>query len=265
MSRNLDKIKAVFFDFGGTLVNSNTLDGNGRRKAIEKFLRIYKLDYEVSMYLPLAKDACKKAREAQDKKFNSLPLKSLDSQKSGEFYVETFCKELLLLIGKGSKDNIIKQMYKAYLNGVATSDSLFPGTKETLGLLKEKYKLGVISNDMVEHARKPLRYSGLTSIFDLIVISGAEGVGIIKPDAEIFLRALRRLKVKPEEAVMVGDSLADDVKGAKNIGMISVWIDRSGKKRNLSSEPDFIINDIKDLCNYLCLGDTYCRFFRLKK
>jgi len=48
-------------------------------------------------------------------------------------------------------------------------------------------------------------------------------LGIRKPNPDIFLHALNRLKVEPEEAAMVGDSLKADVVGAKMLNMLAIW------------------------------------------
>lgn len=52
--------------------------------------------------------------------------------------------------------------------------------------------------------------------------------GKSKPHASIFRAMLALLEVEPAEAVMVGDTIADDVEGALAIGMRAVLVDRSG-------------------------------------
>jgi HAD superfamily hydrolase (TIGR01662 family) len=52
--------------------------------------------------------------------------------------------------------------------------------------------------------------------------------GYMKPHPSIFESALRQVGAKPEEAVMVGDSLAHDIEGARRLGMRGVLVARSG-------------------------------------
>ena len=52
--------------------------------------------------------------------------------------------------------------------------------------------------------------------------------GYMKPHPDIFREALRRLGAQPAEAVMVGDSLANDIQGARRIGMRGILVSRSG-------------------------------------
>ena len=104
---------------------------------------------------------------------------------------------------------------------------VYPDTVPTLEWLKnEGYKLGVITSGP-EYQRLKLELAGLSGYFDVIVTR--EDVKAIKPEPKIFLHALETLGVRPGEALMVGDSLSQDVYGAKNVGMTAVWINRDGE------------------------------------
>lgn len=69
---------------------------------------------------------------------------------------------------------------------------------------------------------------GLSPYLDFILASAV--VGAAKPNSKIFLAALRRAQVLPEEAVHVGDSLIDDIWGAERVGIRGILIDRSGSR-----------------------------------
>ncbi len=103
---------------------------------------------------------------------------------------------------------------------------VYPDTIPALEWLKsEGYRLGVITSGP-EYQRLKLRLTGLLDYFDVVVTR--EDVSAIKPEPRIFLYALESLGVEPGEAMMVGDSLSQDVYGAKNVGMTAVWINRDG-------------------------------------
>ena len=91
-------------------------------------------------------------------------------------------------------------------------------------LRRRGLKLGLVSNTgrdldaFVEHHRLNV---------EAALSSGAHGK--TKPDPSIFLAVLDRLRVEPQEAAMVGDSLDDDVEGARAIGMRAVLLDREGR------------------------------------
>ncbi|MBP1912129.1 TIGR02253 family HAD-type hydrolase [Thermococcus stetteri] len=103
---------------------------------------------------------------------------------------------------------------------------VYPDTIPVLEWLRESgYKLGAVTSGP-EYQRLKLRLTGLLDYFDAVVTR--EDVKAIKPEPKIFLYALEKLGVEPGEAVMVGDSLSQDVYGAKNVGMVAVWINRDG-------------------------------------
>lgn len=95
-------------------------------------------------------------------------------------------------------------------------------TRMTLQALKDHGKqIGVITNGSTVRQRSKLEALGLSKIFDVVLISEAEGVR--KPESEIFMRALRRCGVDPCEAVFVGDHPEADIEGAKNAGLAPIW------------------------------------------
>lgn len=85
-------------------------------------------------------------------------------------------------------------------------------------------KLAVVSN-WDSYLPKLLAALGLDRFFPVVVVSALEGTS--KPDPEIFLRACRRLEVRPAEAIHVGDSVAEDLAGARAAGLSALLLDRA--------------------------------------
>jgi putative hydrolase of the HAD superfamily len=104
---------------------------------------------------------------------------------------------------------------------------LFPDVLPTLTALKETgLTLGVISN-FEEWLDEMLTAWEVTPLFDLLVISGKEGVE--KPEPRIFEIALEKSGARPDESVYVGDHPRLDYEGAESMGMTAVLIDRRGR------------------------------------
>jgi putative hydrolase of the HAD superfamily len=80
-----------------------------------------------------------------------------------------------------------------------------------------------------------------------MVIEGEFGAG--KPDAAVFRHALDSLGAHPAEACMVGDNLVNDVEGAGQLGIRTIWIDRarSGLPAGIAARPDHIIASLTEL------------------
>jgi HAD superfamily hydrolase (TIGR01549 family) len=61
---------------------------------------------------------------------------------------------------------------------------------------------------------------------DVDAIVDSRSHGRVKPHPTIFQSALERLHVDPRDAVMVGDSIEEDIEGARALGMRAILIDR---------------------------------------
>ncbi|WP_297439099.1 HAD family hydrolase [Thermococcus sp.] len=121
----------------------------------------------------------------------------------------------------------ISLCYEELLKSYPHKLQVYPDVLPTLEWLKKKdYSLGVVTSGP-SYQRLKLELTGLSKYFDVILTR--EDVKAIKPEPKIFLHALEKLGVKPGEALYVGDSLSQDVYGAKHLGMTAVWINRSGE------------------------------------
>lgn len=88
---------------------------------------------------------------------------------------------------------------------------------------------------------------------DLVIASAEEGVS--KPDKRIFEIALERSGCKPENAVMVGDRIDNDIVPAKHIGMKTIWVKQGfGRFWNITSnseKADYEVENLSDILRYL--------------
>jgi putative hydrolase of the HAD superfamily len=101
---------------------------------------------------------------------------------------------------------------------------VFPDVAPALAALRERgLVVGAVSN-WVWQLPELLHALDLVSQFDFIAASSR--VGFEKPHPEIFHWALEQAKVKPAEAIHVGDHLDADVAGARAVGIQAVLIDR---------------------------------------
>ena len=125
----------------------------------------------------------------------------------------------------------------------------FPEASEILAALKKQgYHLGIIANQVAGAAQR-LDEHDLLKYFDVVVTSAEFGVA--KPDVRIFKQALELAGCQPQEAVMVGDRLDNDIRPAKALGMKTVWI-RKGLAIYQHVDfgiglADWVIDDLSDL------------------
>ena len=129
----------------------------------------------------------------------------------------------------------------------------FDDCAETLQALCDRgYQLGIIANQK-PGAKDRLDTWGLGQYFSVIA-SSAE-LGVSKPDSEIFLQALAMADCRPENAVMVGDRLDNDIHPAKELGMKTIRI-RKGlaiyMKPSCEAEiPDYTVDSLSEIIRIL--------------
>ena len=142
-------------------------------------------------------------------------------------------RQLMADAGKGRapgasavKDAAAAQTAADYRRAYVSAWRLVPGAFELLEALHPLAPIGVISNNVVGEQLDKIRTCGLETFLDTVVIS--EEAGVTKPDPRIFEIALARLGCEAGEVVMVGDSWAADIVGARSAGIRAVWFNRFG-------------------------------------
>jgi putative hydrolase of the HAD superfamily len=93
-------------------------------------------------------------------------------------------------------------------------------------LSRRDLKLAIVSN-WDSYLPQLLAALDLGRYFPVLAVSAIEETG--KPDAEIFHRTCRRLSVEPAEALHVGDSVAEDLEGARGAGLAALLLDRQDR------------------------------------
>ena len=119
----------------------------------------------------------------------------------------------------------------------------FPYLIETLTLLRQQYRLGIITNGRTVFQLRSIEGLGIKDYFETILVSEAEQMR--KPQPEIFHTALSRLKTTPETSVYIGDNPQADIVGAKNAGLKAIW-----KRDRFWAKPetaDAIIDELNEI------------------
>jgi putative hydrolase of the HAD superfamily len=123
--------------------------------------------------------------------------------------------------------------------------AVYDDAKRLLGDLRHGYQLGLLSNGLSDLQREKAQGAGIIEYFDAILVSGDVGFG--KPDRRPFDALLSRLGVVPGSALMIGDTLQTDIRGAQAAGMRTAWVNRRAEPRDQSIVPDFEISNLTEL------------------
>ena len=221
------QVKAVLFDLGGTLVYTTEIPEVYRR-----MLEAYGIKRSI--------EEISRAHREAEKHFDIQRLATLLE----EYWV---IWNLDILERLGIRENkrflaeIIADRWWNY-----SDVKLYPDVEETLRQLKSMgLKIGIVTNGLESDCREVLRKVGLHNFFDVTV--GIDAVGKMKPHGEIFLHALNKLEVSPNETLFVGDRLEEDYEGARRAGLRPLLIDRD----NIISSRVEKIRSLGEIVNYL--------------
>lgn len=88
-------------------------------------------------------------------------------------------------------------------------------------------RMALVTNGPSQLQRRKIEILGIAPWFEAVLVSAE--VGHSKPEPEIYMLALESLNADPKDAWFVGDNLYTDIAGANNVGMPSVWVNRTGE------------------------------------
>jgi HAD superfamily hydrolase (TIGR01549 family) len=205
----LTELRAVLFDVDFTLCRP------GPELSPERYARIasrHGIALDVSRY--------DDAREAA-----ALNLKRHPELLHDDTIWHHFTEEIF--VGMGGPQEIASDCATEIEQGWEVSEN-FELFEDALAVLDElraaQLRLGLVSNGI-----RDLREFVAHHHLDVDAIVGSRAHGYVKPHPTIFQAALQQLGVEPTQAVMVGDSLEEDVEGARALGMRAILLDRDDR------------------------------------
>ena len=203
--------KAIFFDLDDTLYPYH--DSNAKIQseieAISYFCKKYprhKFLEALALYNTVKKDI--------KKRFACYPVR----HNRELWFLEFLQKEKIF------DKKIVQEMEELYWQHVLKNAQLYYDALLILPYLRKKYALGIITNGLKAVQEKKVHALGIASYFSVIATSSEAGFG--KPHTDVFKLALRKAKVKPKDAAMVGDSPLFDIFPANKLHMTTIWLRR---------------------------------------
>ncbi len=232
--------KAVVLDFIGTLANVRryTLEASmvklhgalgdvGFVTGREEFLRAYRLAHE---------------------KYRLVRYGEFREVTNAVWVSEALCS-LGFEVGVG--DERLGAALEVFFGDFVDSLELRIGAEGLLRRVRERCKVGLVSNFTYAPAvHAGLARLGIEEYFDVVVVSHENGWR--KPHRRIFEDALARLGVDAGDAVYVGDSPLEDIRGAAGVGMRTVFVESqfygAGDLRVSGEKCDFEAEDLDGVC-----------------
>jgi 2-haloacid dehalogenase len=221
-------IRDIFFDLDGTLFDFK----KSEKIALSKTLDIFNTSYSDEMI-----NRYSKINEEEWAKLEKGETTKAELQINR--YARFFDEYNIPL----SPEKVNAQFKELLHNG----HHLIDGAQDVLNILKEKnYRLYIATNGTATIQISRLKKAGVYNLFDDIFIS--EELGFNKPDKRFFEESFKRIDdFNKESAIMVGDRLTSDIKGAVDANIKSIYYNPTGKKFDIDVTPTFEIADIFDI------------------
>ncbi|MCX8202265.1 MAG: TIGR02253 family HAD-type hydrolase [Candidatus Micrarchaeota archaeon] len=226
-----NRCKAIIFDLDNTLIDFMKMKQLACRAAVDAMIRA--------------------GLKSDRKKALSLIFNLYD--RYGYEYKEIF--QALLREMTGSVDYGIVGAGIAAYRKTRESGLLvpYPKVRETLARLRKRgIRLAVVTDAPKIEAWIRLAAMGIQNEFDVVITY--EDSKVKKPSTKPFLMALKKMKVRPEEAMVVGDSVTKDIEPGNKIGAVTVLAKYGEKKKNRkkfgnekSARPSFQIKRFSDI------------------
>ncbi|MBD3354619.1 HAD-IA family hydrolase [Candidatus Woesearchaeota archaeon] len=192
------KIKGIIFDYGGVLSPPGSL-----RPICEKFAPEYGVDIE---------------------KMHKILVKNWHKARIAKISDEEFWKNLAYFLGT-DKDSFKKD----FLKYPQFDERFF----ELINNLKNRYRIGLLSNHIRSWLGKDIKEKNLKDIFDVIVTS--YDAKLAKPDIKIFELIVKKMKLKPEECIYIDDQ-EKNMHPSSKMGMYSIlYTDFNQLKKELKN------------------------------
>ncbi len=139
-----------------------------------------------------------------------------------------------------------EELADSYESNLGKCGGLYNNAEKLLGDVKERSKVGLITNGLESVQKARLSNFNLNRYFDVILISGE--CGMSKPDPSIFQASLDLLGHSRKSSVlMIGDSLSSDIAGAENFGIDSCWYNPQYLDTPSTHSPTFIVNSLLEI------------------
>ncbi|WKZ31401.1 MAG: HAD-IA family hydrolase [Candidatus Dojkabacteria bacterium] len=233
------KYKAVLFDLDDTLTKSGKIYDRALRFASNFLARKYSLDTDEFYSLVAEK--------------HLIVQRNFPTVHTRHSRILVFRMALDEMVGKYDLSLLpdVEDMYwEFFMNNI----ELFPNVEYVLMRIRDTgMKVAIVSDGSLSLRIRKVKAAGLLHYVDQIIAS--EEVIFEKPFSAIFTLALSRLKIEPNEAVMIGNNYKNDIRGAQLIGIragiYDPATDGNVEGKDAGVQADFTIKDYPELLTEL--------------
>ena len=209
------KIKAIIFDLDGVVVDSEKL----HEKSIDTVLKKNGIEIQIAHHRNLKK-------ELSGKRMNDV----------WEFLKDYFKID-------DTTNSLLDQSNKEFFVLLEEQMKLMKDFEKFLDDTKNKYRTALTTSGRRPYIERLEKKFSISKYFDVIIIGDDVKNG--KPDPESYLLTCKKLRIKPEEAVVIEDT-PNGIKAAKAAGCVCIAVTFTFSREHLE-EADFIADSYKDI------------------
>lgn len=201
--------KAIIFDLDNTIYSYDTCHATALHQV---------LDY-INIKTDIEFDIIKQTYDNISRNLKN-ELRNTASSHNKSIYFKQLLEQLNLNV------SMLSPIHDLYWDIFMDNMVCFDGVSEFIKWNKNmNVKIGILTDYETEFQIRKLEKLGLLDLVDVIITS--EEVGIEKPSIHMFQTMLIRLKLYPEEVIMIGDNFEKDIQGANNVGIFSYWLHKN--------------------------------------
>ena len=220
----------ILLDLDGTILDFHKGEANSLSKTLKKYLNYNANELDIAYF--------RKINEELFLNFSEGKMKRIDFQN----------KRFELMLKYLNKEGNFEEANLYYINDLQYQANPYDDSIDALKYLFNKYDLYIASNgqSFVQHGR--IKEARIDEYIKKIYIS--EELGFNKPNENFFIKIFEDLNdFNKENYIMIGDRLDSDIKGANNVGIKSIYLNRKGDFSN--SNATYNIKSLKELENIL--------------
>lgn len=229
---NLEKYKGIVWDLDGTIYDIS----EAIRKAVDDSVEKYEMKVNTD---DVMEEIAHLIEEIQNYPVPKIVLNSYDLLKVEFLTGISFFKKLRIAIFLFNQFNKYKE----------DESTIFEGVDKLLSkMYKKKLRMAILTNNKSQYAEEVLEKFNLTKYFDTII--GFNDVSEVKPSPEGIQLILKKWKIKPSEAIFIGDMSTDvDAGKAASVKMVCVASGLAQKTTLQAHRPDILVDTTEELIN----------------
>jgi HAD superfamily hydrolase (TIGR01549 family) len=227
---NLEKYKGIIWDLDGTIYDITA----AIKKAVDDVIEKYNLSVNQNEVM---EEVAHLIEEIQNYPVPKILLNSYELLKVNFLEDVTFFKKIRIAIYLFNQFNKYKEAESTIFEGI---DKLIKK------IFNKKIEMAILTNNKSQYAEEVLEKFNLTKYFDIII--GFNDVSEVKPNPEGILKILNKWKIKPSEAIFIGDMTTDvDAGKAADVKMVCVASGLAQKQTLYEHHPDILVENTEEL------------------